>query len=230
MEKEIKSEMNNIEKPIGEIYPEFKVAWKNFLSKSPKGIAELAKYGWYVNNDFAPGFILGLLEGLSKGNVKKVDNVLSDYYENEIENIQAIIMRNNPKRKAILTEAFDNHYNERYFSSITLMLTQIDGICNERFNENFFKSSNGKPLLSDKLLNNNVLYKQIFGHLFSENTAINKRTDKLKGFPVKLNRHAILHGMDYDYNTKINSLKIISMFGFINDLVHFDLSSSKPNS
>lgn len=104
--------MNNIYKPINEIYPELKAAWESFMSKSPKGIAELAKYGWFVNNDFASGFILGLIEELTKGNTKRVNDVLSNYYENELENIKKKIMQNNPERKEILTEAFDNHHNE----------------------------------------------------------------------------------------------------------------------
>ncbi len=44
---------------------------------------------------------------------------------------------------------------------------------------------------------------------------VNGCEQELYKSPVKLNRHAIIHGKDVNYGNEINSLKLISMLSYI---------------
>ena len=64
-----------------------------------------------------------------------------------------------------------------------------------------------------------LLYWKNFIVPMSEPTAINDHSSNLEKFPIRLNRHEILHGMDANYGTKLNSVKIISFLSYINDVL-----------
>ncbi|MBE7441015.1 MAG: hypothetical protein HS119_00985 [Flavobacteriales bacterium] len=54
---------------------------------------------------------------------------------------------------------------------------------------------------------------------FKEYTAINASEEYLHDYPVKLNRHEILHGAVTDFDTELNSLKIISLVNFMDEML-----------
>ena len=39
-------------------------------------------------------------------------------------------------------------------------------------------------------------------------------------YPDVLNRHEILHGIDYEYGNEINSLKVISILNYISSILY----------
>lgn len=156
-----------------------------------------------------------------------MDEFLINYYENELENIQNKLIKNNLKRKNIINEGIENHKNGNYYSSITLLLTQVDGLCYDKTNKMFFKNNfklarekKYKPEIEEVLANEDTgtFFKEFLAPM-NEPSAINEHSSNLDKFPIRLNRHEILHGIDYEYGSKVNSLKIISFLSYIDDLL-----------
>ena len=200
---------------------------KTIEEKAPDGFKELAKYGWYLDYSCLPKTPLELGEKLKKGKVDEVDQFLINYYENELENIRTRLIKKNGHRKEIIDEGLENHNKKNYNSSITLLLTQADGLCYDKTKKLFFRNNSKlsrkkkyKPEIEEILANDTALLLKEFLAPMNEPTAINELSSKLEKFPVRLNRHEILHGIDYNYGTKINSLKIISFLSYINDVLH----------
>ncbi|WP_194777918.1 hypothetical protein [Pararhodonellum marinum] len=195
--------------------------------ETPSGILELSNYGWYLGYDSIPTAPVELGRKLKKGNSKEVDEILIEYYEGELDNMEKRIVNRNPNRKLIIEEAFENHRNKRFFSSIVLSLTQIDGLCYDEAKKLYFKNNIQlqrtkkiyKPEIEEKISEKEKFIIKGFEIPLNQPTGINEKTDNISRFPIRLNRHEILHGMDYSYGTKINSLKVISLWNYINDII-----------
>jgi len=52
-----------------------------------------------------------------------------------------------------------------------------------------------------------------------EQNPIMAREEDLNKFPVKLNRHRILHGIDIDYGSEKNSFRCLSFVKYLSDLL-----------
>ena len=98
-----------------------------------------------------------------------------------------------------------------YFASTALFLTIADGLCNGYL----FKTKQNKLNLKQELSKTHCL--EEFLSLITEVSAIDIAHAKKINFPSTLNRHGVLHGLDFDYGTKTNSLKALSLLAFIGD-------------
>jgi len=201
----------------------------NFLQKAPENFYILSKYGWYFDIEEAPRKVIELGELLTNGNVEEVDEYLSKHYTNNLKSIEEKLITNYPYRKKIIIEAFKNHNNKLYFSSITMMLTQIDGICYDKTTKLFFKNNpnlRGKnlyrPDVEEELKKQIPEILQVFISSLNRPTAINDNIKNIDKFPIRLNRHEIIHGIDTEFGNELNSLKIISLINYINDLIQND--------
>ena len=218
---------------------EFKQILKDFSEKltksmeilkeeTPIGILELSNYGWYLGYDSTPKTPVELGRKLRKGNSKEVDKLLIEYHEEELDLVEKRVISRNPSRKPLLEEAFENHRNQRYYSSIVLLLTQIDGLCYDETERLYFKNNRilqrsniYKPEVEEEITKKQKFIIEGFEIPLNQSTGINEHTDNISKFPIRLNRHEILHGIDYGFGTKINSLKIISFLNYINDIVRY---------
>jgi len=217
-------------KEIFENFSERLVEAMEILKKeTPVGILELSNYGWYLGYDSMPKTAVELGRKLKKGNSKEVDKILIEYYEEELDLVEKRVIGRNPNRKSIIKEAFDNHRNERYYSSIVLLLTQIDGICYDETEKLYFKN-NGKlrrskiykPEVEEKITEKQKFIIEGFEIPLNQSTGLNEHTDNISKFPIRLNRHEIIHGIDYSFGTKINSLKIVSFLNYINSIIRYE--------
>ena len=198
-------------------------------TETPIGILELSNYGWYLGYDSTPKTPVELGRKLKEGLSNEVDEILIKYYEEELTNVEKRLISRNPKRKLIIKEAFENHRSKRYYSSIVLSLTQIDGLCYDETKKLYFKNNNKlqrskkiyKPEVEEKISERERFVIEGFEIPLNQPTGINEHTENISKFPIRLNRHEILHGMDHSYGTKINSLKVISLWNYINDIVRY---------
>lgn len=197
-------------------------------NETPVGILELSNYGWYLGYDSLPKTPVELGRKLKSGKSKEVDKLLTEYYEEELDFVEKRVVARNPNRKAIINEAFDNHRNKRYYSSIVLFLTQIDGLCYDETKKLYFKnnvklqrSNIYKPEVEEIISEKQKFIIEGFEIPLNQSTGINEHTNNISKFPIRLNRHEIIHGIDNNFGTKINSLKIISFLNYINDIIRY---------
>src|SRR5207247_9443268 len=102
-----------------------------------------------------------------------------------------------------LDEAYESHKQQRYASTIAMVLTQIDGI---------FMDMTGKPLgtvfdpKNRKLLNDQTLAGHPLGlRQLSQLMSEGQRTTSVGG---KLSRNGILHGRILGYGSLLNATKL----------------------
>ncbi|WP_086497721.1 hypothetical protein [Algoriphagus ratkowskyi] len=193
--------------------------------KSPEVALKIAKQGWYLGLISHMGAPLELNVFLENNQLKELDEWMMDEVKGRMEWIEQSLLKRNPERRLLFQEAFDNHRKGRYFSSIILLLSQVDGMCNERFGKSFFSIDRGtqKPVLKEPIEKIHLHDLNWMRIAFKSLTAINDKTSNSHKYPDFLNRHNILHGFDTKYGTEINSLKIISFLNCVNDMIYFDL-------
>lgn len=138
-----------------------------------------------------------------------------------------------PSRAAIFKEAFQAHYEGRYASAITLMLTQTDGIFAELFGVVFFSIERGtSDPRTRKLVE--ALQLEMFEEMILEplvtRGGVSASNSELSLYPDSLHRHPILHGKDIAYATKINSLKAISLVGYLGGLAKHTIDFPSNNA
>jgi len=188
----------------------------------------LSKRGWFVLGEMPAGDFRSLITLIDASNFDELDNTMAAWTSLLLDETEAKLFTEFPDRAALLKEGFDNHRNGRYASAITLLLTQADGICFDVLQEIFFKTrqiSGGAyvPKVKDKIDALGVdAFAEITLHPILILAGINaSREQILNGdFPDSPHRHPILHGADKDYPSELNSLKVISLVGYLGGVVN----------
>jgi hypothetical protein len=188
-------------------------------------INKTSSYGWYID-DFSKESKINIskcLKFIYNNLPERLDEYLSDYYNIKIIKIEDDLKSKYPKRSAIISEAFYVHRNKLFHSSICLFITIIDGICDDVLDAKFFKNIKDLPEIKVKLEEKKFKYSDFLLAPIKNKGAINAWEKELDKYPIRLNRHEIIHGTDINYGNEINSLKIISMLSYIDYiLTHFD--------
>lgn len=197
---------------------------KRIFEETPEHLLLLAKYGWYL--DFDSDFYLPIKLGnkLKKNDIVTVDNFLVDHYSKKIDDIIENLSTEYPDRKKIFKQISNAHKRGQYFISIPAIFTQIDGICYDVTTKMFFiKNKKGQkneflPEITNEINNiSSIVLSSFLAPIYNE-TPINANKSIENTFPIDLNRHKIIHGKDYNYGTKKNSLKCISLLKYVSDI------------
>lgn len=181
----------------------------------------LAERGWYVLPKMPFAKLFNLEHEFAKGETKVVDDKMSQMVETCIDKVEAQVTSDFPGRAAIFNEAFQAHREGRYASAITLLLTQADGICSELFGVVFFSiERNTSDPRTRKIVEELEL--EVFEEMVLEplvtRGGVSAKDNELGLYPDSLHRHQILHGKDTSYANKMNSLKAISLVGYLGGL------------
>jgi len=220
--------LNAFQKRIKQLNKELRPTFKKIsdgiqivINETPDNIFELSKYGWYLdfNVEFKTPVELGRL--LKNGEINKVNDYLNNYYTEELDYIENRLVENYPQRKRFFSSAFSNHRKGDYISAIVVLLTQADGICYDKTEKKFFISDRKNeylPQIEQNLRKFSHGIVDLFLSPISNKTTINVRAEELVNFPIRLNRHEIIHGVDIDFDSKTNSLKIISFINYLDNL------------
>ena len=197
---------------------------KRNLEKLERVIFQFAKLGWLIDNyEEIPNKKINWLVGLLYSDQQnEIDQYFFEYYNNHISCIKARILSNNPSRQKVILEAFKCLELGLHFASISLLLTLVDGICYQRLNKKFFindRKNEFRPQVEKELSNRNFNnYSFLLGPIKNK-TPINVHESNIDSFPIFLNRHQIIHGVDYEYGTLINNLKVLSYVSYIDKII-----------
>jgi hypothetical protein len=207
---------------------------KNNLERLPERSIHLqrllAERGWFVSSNLPISPILGLDGVFAANRSDVVDDFMSRLVEQHLEGIEAELESNYPARAPIFREAFVAHQAGKYILSIPVFLAQADGICIDLLGKKFFsKESNSDAPVTRKAVES--LSVEWFADVLLEplktrgGMSANQREESL--YPDVLNRHRVLHGIDTAYSSKLNSLKAISLVGYLGGLAHKIISDAK---
>ena len=210
--KELSESLSKQFKSIERVSKELGGAIRKYAEQLQPSLTKLAEHGWYICGNSAMSDSFKLAIELREGNVEKVDSYLMDFYEVEFKAIINNTKKMYPERKKVINEAQRAHYSKMYYASTSLFLATADGI----FNGQLFKApKKGKPSLKKQIKQTKHLKE--YGELLTNMFAIDAVYKDINLFSSSLNRHGVMHGLDFDYGTKINSLKSLSLLAFICD-------------
>lgn len=193
-------------RPVERIKKIFQENGIPFLSSYDKAFV-LAKYGWYIPGGINVTDLDQIIQKLYSDKVNEAETLLITYFKKNLKEIETQIKNKYVQRSDLFNEAFTCQKKKLYHASITLFLSQADGICEG-------KIFRGSKVLKDNLKeseNNPVIY------ILGEKSPLNKDTREKTpiNFFSDLNRHAVMHGLDFDFGNETNSLKAISLLCFV---------------
>jgi len=230
--------INQALSPLGNLAGKF----EGFHDKIKKSIMILANQGWYIDMSEPPRFLFKLADEIEAGNSGNIDNYLVDYYSKKKDNILKKIVAVTPKRETILKAIFSAHDSQIYELSVPVGLIQVDGICKELADGYFFmrdyKTKSPQTMKHVRSIEDEYIHMTIKAAFLTPlksiqtiNMSFNERVkfEKENGEVFEgLNRHLILHGDSHDYNTQVNSLKVMSLINYIADVLN-DNNSHENN-
>ena len=186
-----------------------------------KGIKLLAKFGWYISNEMELHEMADAIRKLDKDDVQENDKIeadliIAEFYRNNLDRIETQMTQQFPSRKEAISQAFKAHQQKMYFASIPLFLAQADGVCNGVL---YKQQRRKKEKLAKFISDSSTDYLSSFLDVLTEISSIDVAHHHKDSYYSDLNRHGVLHGLDTDYGTEINSLKALSLFSFIVDFM-----------
>lgn len=189
----------------------------------------LLENGWPPHNTLNMNHMIEIIEihesNANKINVKtEIDRLFLDFYSIDQINRMFKVWKSKgwlKDRISILNDCVYAHNKGKYSLTVPTLLTQIEGIIADGFSHNGRMDNDVLKNYINDLLNR--------GDRFSYDTAIeefyleNLLAGFKHGFPLKsfLSRHAILHGGDTNYGTKLNSLKCLLLFDYLQNKFGF---------
>ena len=205
---------------------------KEFIEKTPEYYLLIAQYGWFIDLESDLNLALRVAYKLQKNEIEVANELMISYYKENLSNIFKRLIERHPNRKEILSQIQNGYKNKYHSIIIPTILTQIDGICFDFTKRKFFiKERKNKFLpqvtseiekLADSFLN-------LYLSPIQNQTPIMVREKDISNFPCYLNRHEILHGINTDYGTEINSLRVISLLKYLSDILT-ELENQKNNT
>lgn len=199
-------------------------------STSQKFSAVLLQHGWPPHHQMNLNHMIRIIEandkeGENPEQVRKIiDETFIKFYQKErvLQLLESWESKEWLERRIpILKDAIQAHLKGMFFVSAPTVLTQIEGIIADGYHHKGRMAGRNLENYTEKLLSN--------GDEFSYDLAIHEYFLQVilvgfeHGAPVEsfLSRHAILHGADTSYGTKVNSLKSLLLFDYFQDKFGF---------
>ncbi|MFH1118536.1 MAG: hypothetical protein V1775_01850 [Bacteroidota bacterium] len=173
----------------------------------------LSTLGWYISSEMLEKDVFQIFLSIKNGDIEAIEKMLLQYYNETLDQKMNDLLNKYPEKENIISETFKAHNNEMYFASTILFLSLTDGICKGRL----FKS---KKFIQEYLKTTNS--PNIAEAVLGKQSAIDSdtRNSDQTNYFSDLNRHGIMHGLHWEYGTKKNSLKALSLLCFTSDFVN----------
>lgn len=185
------------------------------MKKEKAALGLLAEEGWFFNPEI-PVSILHEIESRIRENSDKVWDWLDDFFRNHLDSVEQRLLISYPKRARVLTHAFRAHRRDEYSLSIPVFLAQADGIFSEIFpKKSLFMYGKRESAINARASRAGEEWIEVFLYPLSLPLPL-WMPEFLRGESFSgLNRHQILHGESVDYDTERNSLKAVSLLGYL---------------
>lgn len=206
----------------------------------------LIERGWFPSSHFTDRMIIEIHNLFNDGRETEVDELMAEFARMQVNRIEKSLCELYPARIPILTETFEAHRGQKYALSIRCFLAEADGIGREVLGtgrNHIYKESHREKGASAKVRDAVI---PAIGPVCRPDSLLGRLLAPLKmkwslGVTTEerelaratapgygpLNRHGVLHGVDTDYPSEMNSLRCVLLLGFLLD-AHWILHSALP--
>lgn len=195
---------------------------KEYAEKTPEYFLLIAQHGWFIDLESELNLPAKVAFEIQDDELETAKELMAEYYKENIDQIFNKLIKRHPNRKEILTQILSAYNNGNYSLLIPSVLTQVDGICFDFTKKKFFikeKMNIYLPQVTSELEKSAGTFLDLYLSPLQNQTPIMVREQDISKFPCHLNRHEILHGINTDYGTEVNSLKVISLLKYVSDLL-----------
>jgi hypothetical protein len=191
-------------------------AWESLPQRLRDALSVLAGNGWYLDKTFSFRALFELAEGFASSRTAEANSSLCDHYEARLDSLEGRLCTQFPERSGIVRSALGAHRSEQYALSVPVLLAQADGICSQLTQEQLFRKRDGRPRLADRFkTEESVDARFCWLHPLTIAVPVVANTGDLDTLEGVLNRHAILHGLDVAYGSRLNSCRAISLVAYV---------------
>lgn len=209
------------------------------ISRLPDNVRDIVSFlndrGWFVPDTVDLPTLMQMKDLYAKKDFPGCELLLNKAIKGLVSDIEATSVARFPLRAPIIRQAFKAHQQAAYELSVPVFLSQAEGMCVELLGERLFSKKwktnipKTKPKV-DALVIDNISKALLFP--LSNGIPVAAREADCSKYPMCLNRHRILHGTDVSYATESNSLKAISLLGFlvttVESAIHEAATASAP--
>jgi hypothetical protein len=171
-------------------------------------------------------------EHSANGRMRGLDELMRNYIDSQLNKIEEDLIARYPNRAARFVEAFMAHRLEMYASSITVLLSQADGICIDSLGQKFFSMetvAGVKQPKTKKIIEAygaGALQEMLLEPLLS-GSGMGTSEKEQALYSDSLNRHTVIHGIDTTYPTKADSAKAISLVAYLGSTAQRSIKEMK---
>lgn len=182
-----------------------------------------AQHGWFPSAWETPLSLISQTASLlGTPDHAVAEEAISEHFERDRRKFIDTVLKKHPEREAIVKDALAAHDEGRYALSIPVFLIQADGIGAGYFGMDSIYSITNKSFTRIKTKfneQNDAFRVKYLSYLIGCLTPLNASRNRRDRYSAPFNRHTVIHGESTDYPSAINSLKSISWFNFVGELV-----------
>lgn len=192
-------------------------------------IKTLMTQSWFIDFEFLSiNEIYDIADNFKLKKVIEANSQMMKLYDSIIPKLETRLINQYPNRREIFSDIF-RAYESNYFAvTIPCIFSQIDGICVEKLGGELFQriKKEGvkvpKAVKNLKLSDNDSIWSILAFCLFESNmnpVLMNNYERKMITDEIFINRHQIIHGEDYSYATKLNTVKAFSLLAYVSSII-----------
>lgn len=215
-----------ISERLAPVFASMVVAFREMPPKLQSALLTLGESGWYLDGELGLSELWELEDLLLAGKDPEVDAFLTKHYEDRLQDIESVLIKALPNREKFLRAAFASHRRGEFELSVPVLLAQSDGACLDLTGYHFFMKdrATGKPKASLHITESvldafSAAMLSPLASVLPINASEGERNRRVQaqGLPSwqALNRHMVLHGESFDYDTQVNSLKAVSLINYL---------------
>lgn len=221
--QELTIRLNHTQKIFQELSERITEAVEDLISNTPESLVEIAKHGWFVHYETNINLPQELSRMIRDNHLIEFNDKLESHYHENFDYIIEELIKRHPHRSSIFREISSSYKTGMYNIMIPTLLTQSDGICYDLTNKKLFQQRNNKPAFLENFTIEKGSLLELYIQPLTTEIPVYAGTKSQSNYPCNINRHLILHGMDYEYGSKTNSLKSLSLTKYISDLLYTEL-------
>jgi len=202
-----------IQEDVSGLAVELSESLREINRRLPDDIKVLADRGWFISQWHTPLVGLGrVVDQFEIGDCEGAHDALCQHFEDILNDIESELIEEFPRRRAILAKAFEAHKRGDFELSIPVFLSQADGIAAECFGVSIYTRDSRKRSEIEKFIDGlapGELHDEML-RLSLRDLPLTESTKSENYTSSTFSRHGVLHGIDVDYPSKLNSLRSIS--------------------
>lgn len=202
---------------VAEVTRAVTAAFEEWPEPTRRALTSLGQRGWYISLQMSLSALYEQACQVEEGNYSEVDEWMSSYYQKNTSRIKNDLQERFPNRAPILTRVFEAHLRGKYELSVPVFLSQADSVCFELTGRELYSKNPKKTVATfvDQLATQAIIDAMMDPFRASLPIKANQKERKSPDYPPgSLNRHEILHGIDVEYPSRINSYKAMSLLHY----------------